>query len=60
MKKSRYKQIGRASLILLGKDKPLKKDRKSSFRQLSGAVKHRCKELEMFRIINWELNPNFQ
>jgi len=56
MKKNRYQKLGRgASLYWLGKDKPVKRNRKSNFRQLAGAVKYRCKELETFRILNYEL-----
>jgi len=59
MKKHKYKKPQR-TLGILGSIKPLKKERKSSFVQLSQSVKHRCKELEMFRILNWELNFNYQ
>jgi len=48
--------IGLRTLHLLGKVKPVKKNRKSNFKQLSSAVKHRCKELELYRILNYELN----
>jgi hypothetical protein len=60
MSKYRY-QLGRTTnLTRLGEIKPLKKDRKSSFIQLSQSVKHKCKELEMYRILNWESNLNYQ
>jgi hypothetical protein len=48
--------IGLRPLHLLGKVKPVKKNRKSNFQQLTSAVKHRCKELELYRILNYELN----
>lgn len=59
MKTHKYPKLGRAG-FQLGEDKPLKVNRKSNFKQLSTAVKHRCKELEMYRILNWELNTNYQ
>lgn len=56
---AKYHKIGLRPLHLLGKVKPVKKDRKSNFQQLTSAVKHRCKELEMYRILNYELNQNY-
>jgi hypothetical protein len=56
---AKYYKIGLTSLVLLGKDKPVKKNRKSSFNKLTASVKHKCKELEMYRILNYELNQNY-
>lgn len=50
----KYKQRN-PTLHMLGKDKPLKQNRKSTFRQLAGAKKYECKqyiEFLTFRIEN--------
>ena len=52
---AKYYPTGLRPLHMLGKVKPLKKNRKSNFEQLSASVKYKCKELEMFRILNYEL-----
>lgn len=41
------------------KDRPLKKDRVSSFKQLALARKHQCKELSEFICLSYELNYEY-
>jgi hypothetical protein len=56
---AKYYPVGRPTLHMLGKIKPVKKNRKSTFNQLTAAVKHRCKELEIYRILNYEINQTY-
>lgn len=52
MPTKRYRNFGTSPIIK--KDKPLKPNRKSSFRMLASAKKYECKEFTEYMLLRWE------